>query len=440
MLNKKEQYLDSLLCKLLKDKSNIFFGYLISQLILEVKTGENMIAGIEFSAKKMNFIIYLGDLFFTFNEACQIEVLKHEVLHIANFHRQRVSFSIYEKDPDTWNIAMDVEINQLLDETKLPPEGATIDNIKKAFNIDLPRNRKFEEYYYLLKKDKKKQEEKKGKNGEGSGNGKPSDGSQDGKPQQGNKPSKGQGEGHDEHKFMEQQGKGKNKVSEQKMKQVASDLVKQSSNYTRKCRGTLSAGLEDIISSLDEVDSIIKLRSIFGQTTTNFKDITYFKKDRRTRMIPGYKKLLKEHLLIGIDTSGSIGIRQVRTFLSFVEKLKKQYGNTTKISLVFCDTEIKHQIKEYKSFNKDIQDKKIEWGGGGTTLSPIFNIVKENKAYKTVNKAMVFTDGYCESFEDASYPFEITWVYMPSHVRVEMPKQKKINHIELPDKFFKDSH
>ena len=112
-------------------------------------------------------------------------------------------------------------------------------------------------------------------------------------------------------------------------------------------------------------------------------------------------------IAIGIDTSGSCQ-DECQTFLSEINEIAKTFGNY-ELHLIQCDT----QVQDYQTFGEfntiEGQVEKMEFKGfGGTTLKPIFDYIQLNNI--EVNGVVVFTDGYCEDFEDdGSIDLPVLW-------------------------------
>ena len=84
-----------------------------------------------------------------------------------------------------------------------------------------------------------------------------------------------------------------------------------------------------------------------------------------------YKRVIK--IVVGIDTSGSIGSEQFKQFINCLKNIQSVYSS--QFYVIECDTKIQ---KEYilKKFCKI--DNKVK-GGGGTNFIPLFNRCKELK-------------------------------------------------------------
>ena len=129
--------------------------------------------------------------------------------------------------------------------------------------------------------------------------------------------------------------------------------------------------------------------------------IVYTKKTRRKinkRYIgsPALKIKTRNHVLVGIDTSGSVNIKELYEFLNELHHISKT-GH--EITVAQCDTQI--SSLEKLNIKKDI---KIT-GRGGTSFQPVIDHFNENGKYTTL---IYFTDG--EACSPESCPKNTLWV------------------------------
>jgi len=93
--------------------------------------------------------------------------------------------------------------------------------------------------------------------------------------------------------------------------------------------------------------------------------------------------------VIAVDTSGSIGLEELKTFISEVHSLVKRY-NATDIIVVPFDAKAYDPI--YIRNKGDINKLKKLPGGGGTCIKPFFDKMK--KIMSPLDTVIIFTDGY----------------------------------------------
>jgi predicted metal-dependent peptidase len=131
-------------------------------------------------------------------------------------------------------------------------------------------------------------------------------------------------------------------------------------------------------------------------------NIIYTKKSRKkiNKRFPGnpaIKIKTRNHVLVGIDTSASVSISELKEFLAELYHISKT-GN--EITIAQCDT----RISSVKKFNpKD--DFNIE-GRGGTDFQPVIDHFNEKGCYTTL---LYFTDG--EASSPINCPKNTLWVH-----------------------------
>lgn len=464
--NEHRAELEKIIAHMFKRSNDLFFAYVVVKMERHIITeeeskargyefDEHPLAGVDFSQND-NFILMIHPRFFNLSIEQKIAVLKHEIMHIVSLHTLRVTIDEYRNNNMLYNICMDLEVNQLID--NLPKEACSIEKINEIYKVKLEENKKFEEYYYALKKvapnrkvilgvcpncngTGKSPGKDDGNNGKGSG--KKSDGNKKGSGDNKSKcPVCGGGNslgGFDIHPYLEKLSKEKGKGNSQfnKMLDKARELAAQAKEDTVRSRGTMPSELTDYLESLFDVDPFIKLRNFLGRIPSINKEITYFKVDRRTRLTPSYKRQFKEKILVGIDTSGSIGNKEILLFVSHIEKIMKQYNTQAELSLAFCDADIQTIIYNYKGAKKDILNKKLKLGRGGTSFIPVLELPEKDKKLREVTKLLYFTDGYGEDKINKIYNPYIMWIYTPNSYReVGMKKGNRYEHIKLPQSFF----
>src|SRR3990167_9387654 len=120
--------------------------------------------------------------------------------------------------------------------------------------------------------------------------------------------------------------------------------------------------------------------------------------NRRFEEQPGEKVEEKLKLLIGLDTSGSVGDRELSLFFSEIEKIKALGMD---ITVAECDTKIGNVYK-YRRRPKSVS------GRGGTSFQPVFEFAKK----KRPDALVYLTDGYGDYPKSSSVP--TLWCLTPS--------------------------
>jgi predicted metal-dependent peptidase len=299
------------------------------------------------------------------SEDHRLGLLKHELLHIA-FGHLTTFFKFTDKR--LANVAMDMEINQYIDKQYLPEGGIDIDNY-----ADLQLDRKAGARYYY---DKLKQlQDEKDKNGT-SGDSNMDKLLED--IENGNVPD------HSTWEEFENLTETEQKLIEKQLQKVLSDAKEQ----TIKKRGTVPGEIEGVII----VEEIVPpkfdwrgfIRRFAGVSTKVFTKKIRRKENRRFSDNPGLKVKMRQHMLLAIDTSGSVSDDELREFMSEIYHI---YKCGVDITVIQCDTRIR-SIEPYKGkFEMAVQ------GRGGTEFDPVLEYFNEN--LKKYTSLVYFTDGEC---------------------------------------------
>jgi predicted metal-dependent peptidase len=106
-------------------------------------------------------------------------------------------------------------------------------------------------------------------------------------------------------------------------------------------------------------------------------------------------------VVIGVDTSGSIGQKELEHFSGHINTIIEQC-RPEKIYVVYCDTRVAH----VDEFDADSPITLVAHGGGGTNMPAIFDWVKEEGLDPEVT--VVLTDGYTPFGVEP--PFDVVWL------------------------------
>ena len=191
--------------------------------------------------------------------------------------------------------------------------------------------------------------------------------------------------------------------------EIRQSIVSAAQTY-EKLRGELPGHVKKIVNTI--LESKVSWKEALAKFITSGMDnkTTWNAPNRRFAYSGTY---LPRHdgemmkIAIGIDTSGSCE-QECQKFISEINAIAKTFGNY-ELHLIQCDT----KVQDYQTFDEfnTIEDQidKIEFKGfGGTTLKPIFDYIQLNNI--EVSWVVVFTDGYCEEFEnDGSIDLPILW-------------------------------
>jgi predicted metal-dependent peptidase len=174
------------------------------------------------------------------------------------------------------------------------------------------------------------------------------------------------------------------KLIEKQLQKLLSDAKEQ----TLKKRGNVPGEIEGVI----VVEEIVApkfdwrgfIRRFTGVSTKVFTKKIRRKENRRFSDNPGLKVKMRQHMLLAIDTSGSVSDDELREFMSEVYHI---YKCGVDITVVQCDTMIK-SIEPYTGkFEMAVQ------GRGGTEFDPVLEYFNAN--LKKYTSLVYFTDGEC---------------------------------------------
>ena len=300
-------------------------------------------------------------------------VVLHETLHKAYRHMTTWK-RLHDEDHRLANLACDYVINlQLVDMDKdelllaMPkrPDGKPLGAIDERF-----RGMNAKQIFDILKEEQE----------EGGGGG---------------------GEGFDEHDW-----EGASSLSEEDKKQLEKEVdqaIRQGiiaeQKVVGKGGGRMGRDLADLVEP--KVDWREVLRE-FVKATCNAKDTSSWRRVNRRYLssdiyMPSLIGERVGHLVIGIDTSGSVGNKELGEFLSEVQSIAKDV-HPDKVDLIYWDGEVAGH-EEYSASQVDsIIDSTKPAGGGGTDPTCVMEYMKE-KAIKP-EAIIMLTDGYIGNWGD----------------------------------------
>ena len=318
------------------------------------------------SKNGINFQLAINEEFWTgLSEMHQMGLLKHELLHIAFGHL--TSFKSF-KNHRLANIAMDMEINQYIDKDWLPKGGIDIDDYE---DLDLERKAGCRYYYDKLNQF----QEEKDKNG--------SCGNED-MDKLLDQVANGEGPDHSTWGEFEDLSEAEQKLIEKQLQKVLSDAKEQ----TVKKRGNIPGEIEGVI-VIEEIvapkfDWRGYIRRFTGVSTKVFTKKIRRKENRRYEENPGLKIKMRQHMLLAIDTSGSVSNNELQEFMGEIHHI---YKAGVDVTIMQCDTSIR-SIEAYKGKNEI-----NVVGRGGTEFDPVLDYYNANQ--KKYTSLVYFTDGEC---------------------------------------------
>ncbi len=333
-------------------------------------------------------LIFNPEFFISLNENHRFGLIKHELLHIAFGH-----LVIRDKyaDKKLFNIAADLEINQYIKESNLPEGGLLLSSFPE---LKLPTKAGTKVYYDLLSEAKK-------------------DGSS---PSLDNLMNEMDGESPYCHSTWDEFDELPESDKKLMQKQIEHQLKEAAETTEKKC-GNIPGELADLIRRLLHVEPAkfdwkAYLRRFIGNSSIVYTKKLRRKYNKRYAANPGLKIKFKNHICVGVDTSGSVNNHELRQFFS---ELTHMHKTGHKITVVQCDTKI-NSVKEF--------NPKKDWeihGRGGTSFQPVIDHYNEKKGQYT---ALIYlTDG--EAYAPDDCPNNTLWVHSSNcSINEELPGKK----------------
>lgn len=193
----------------------------------------------------------------------------------------------------------------------------------------------------------------------------------------------------------------------EELKQKASVELAQAAQAA-KMQGKLSAGIERL------VDDILTVKTPWYEILERFMvgfvsaDYSWRRPNRRMMAhgmyLPGLSRVpTMGPMVIGVDTSGSIGGEELRVFSGHVNRIIEQCLPES-VTVVYCDSEVAH-VDTFQPDEYPVQLK--PHGGGGTDLRNIIKYV--NEMNDTPDCCVIFTDGYTP-YDSAPPEYPVVWL------------------------------
>ncbi len=320
------------------------------------------------------------------NEKQQIGLLKHELLHVSFGHLiMRDRFKCHK----LFNIAADLEINQYIEDDYLPEGGITMEMFADL-NLD---SRAGTTYYYEKLEEAQQQ-----------GNCSALD----------NILNQMNGNSAYDHPTWDEFDELSEADKKLVQKQIEHQL-KETAEQTIKRQGNVPGELADTIRRLMTIEPPAfpwkqYLRRFVGNSSISYTKKLRRKYNKRYTGNPGLKIKFKNHICVGVDTSGSVSNSELQEFMN---ELCHMHKTGHQITVVQCDTEIN---------SVEIFNPKKDWdikGRGGTSFQPVIDHYNE----KDYTALIYLTDG--EAYAPENCPKNALWVHSSRcSINEELPGQK----------------
>jgi predicted metal-dependent peptidase len=191
--------------------------------------------------------------------------------------------------------------------------------------------------------------------------------------------------------------------AEQKIIQTQMDrLLKEAAEQTVKKRGTVPGNIQHYLDEIAKLEPAKfnwrgYIRRFTGVSTKVFTKKIRRKPNKRFTANPGVKVKMKQHMLLAIDTSGSVSNDELGEFMNEIHHI---YKCGVDITVIQCDT----SIRSIEPFNPKGQLK--VHGRGGTEFDPVLDYYNAN--LRKYTSLVYFTDGECSTRVKPKAP--ILWV------------------------------
>lgn len=368
-----KQFLQQNLTKICKDimLDEPFYGLLLLNLNKEWTTKVET-AGVGLNG--INYKLYINPNFWeSLSELHKKGLIIHELMHIAFFH---ITEFKHLENHELANMAQDIEINQKINQSWLPPDGCTIDKFPES---NLLPNEGTNIYYEKLKKDA---DQNSGSGGsqmmqavmQALGNGQSS----------ANNPQGGQMQlpKHDWSDF-DNISDTERKLVDKQLEVMLSEVVEQ----VQKMRGTVP---NEVLQKLEKLKHIeppkfnwrAYLRRYIGNSAKTTMRKTKRKQSKRFEHDFGIRVQEHSHILIAIDSSASVSDAEIKEFMNEIHHMYKSGHDFT---ITFADTRMQQPVKYRPSMDLVIKQR------GGTDFNPVVDyFLAYRKKYTTL---IYLTDG-----------------------------------------------
>lgn len=307
----------------------------------------------------------------------------HEALHCVSKHSTRFqSLGRDNSSHDTWNLAGDANINQILDDAKMPWGEFDPVRYSSLAKYGVQKDMTTEVTFFTMLKYFEDNPSKEKQNSDcGSVTG-------------------GQSRGYE---LPQNNGENPSIKGDQQdviRDRVAQDVIKHAREKgLGNVPGELLRWANEILNpQIDWKRELAGLMRSSLATVLGRKDYTFSRPSRRQSsmaerdpefILPSMRKPAPPTIAIVIDTSGSVGEKEITEFLSEVDGIATANGIAQGITVIPCDSQV-GEIQRVRSIAA-VAEIKLK-GGGGTDLRVGISAAEELKP--TPKIVIVLTDGY----------------------------------------------
>ena len=219
--------------------------------------------------------------------------------------------------------------------------------------------------------------------------------------------------GHDSHDW-----EGAEQLSDEEVKETAKQIdqaLRQGEIIRGKMNGNKNRSVTEILEP--KVDWREQLREFVNSTCCN-KDKTTWKRPHKRFLgqdiyMPSMIGESIGKVVVGIDTSGSIGDRELSEFLTEVVAICDEVSPSS-IELLYWDTHVAgHETYNQGDYKALVQSTKPA-GGGGTHVGCVNQYIKDKRIEPEA--IIILTDGYVENDFGGSWDYPTLWAITTKHI------------------------
>ena len=341
--------------------NDLFYGLFLSTI--EKKENKSIpLAAVGVNKQTMDFTLFINpDEWFKLADEVKFGVIKHEALHLTNFHL--ISADLYPNSKQD-NLATDIEINQTIDKKHLPSWGCFLEDFQKKYpQLDWKQNAGRHHYYHELSKlsEEEKEELEIDEKAEHhwiivDGNGNET------------------GEG-----LTESQKDALRVQIEHTIESIVEEMNKSQGNIPAE----INALIKGFVKPKPKFNYSKYIKNFIGNSTKYLIGSTKLRENQR---FPGQPKVVLKPLskiLVLVDESGSVSEKELYDFLNEIYHIQKK----SDLEIRAFDTEVTEVVK-YKGNNEFPRSR-----AGGTSFTTAVEFYNKSR----YNSCIIFTDGFAET-------------------------------------------
>jgi len=331
-------------------------------------------------------------------------VLAHEICHCIFGHIERLG----DRDRELWNVATDLATNFMLGEFGLPVP-------KNALFSDEYKNHTAEDIYDSLRKKSRKtlieigiiSEAGKGA-AKGSKSGKA--GSKEGSTSAGTgRPTLWRFDGH----LTEQPPTAVSSSTipvDSELRDLRRGLIKPIENKL-KSRGKLPGWWDETVKMAGGEE--IPWREVLSRFMTGIShdDYRWYPPNKkhiwRKIYLPSIGSPAPHNIVAAVDTSGSMGTRELSSVLFYLDSLRRSHNAT--LTLIECDSKIQ-RVRDFEAWDEANFTSFKFAGRGGTDFRPVFELVKKQQSQGKRFDCLIFLTDAMGPFPDRPPDYPVMWI------------------------------